>query len=252
MNLRQQIISTIQRELEPLDFVNALWEAGSAAFDRLDQYSDIDLQIDVADDCVEQTFAAVETALRSVSPITDKFRIPEPTWHGHSQCFYKLRDAGDYLQIDCAIIKNSSADKFLQSELHGDPLVIFDKAEVVQSPPFDWDAHNALLRERVAFLTERFARMQVYVRKEILRRHPIDALGFFRPMTLNPLIELLRIKHDPARYNWGLRYLHRHLSLSDQARLADLLYLQDLDELEEKHNSAQKWFWRLAEELKQI
>jgi hypothetical protein len=75
-------------------------------------------------------------------------------------------------------------------------------------------------------------------------------MDFFWPMTIHPLIELLRIKHDPARPNWGLRYLHHHLTLSDQARLTDLLYLQDLHELAEKHDSAQKWFWRLADELR--
>jgi len=252
MTLRKQIITTIQTELEPLDFVNALWEGGSAAFDRVDQYSDIDLQIDVADACVEHTFEAVEAALLKISPIKDKFRIPEPTWHGHSQCFYKLRDARDYLQIDCAIIKTSSTDKFVQRELHGEPSVLFDKIGVIeQAAPFDWDAHNELLRERITFLCERFERMQVYVEKEILRRHSIDVMGIFRPMTLDPIIEMLRIKHDPARYNWGLRYLHHHLSLSDQARLTDLLYVQDLHELAEKYKIAQKWFWRLADELKE-
>ena len=249
--LRQQIIETVTNRLQPLPFVDALWEAGSAAFDAVDDYSDIDLMIVVADDAVEQTFNAVDAALREISPISDRFRIPEPTWHGHSQIFYKLQGAGDYLQIDCVVMKASSENRFLEPELHGRPRILFDKTGAAEPAPFDWEAHNRLLAKRIGELTERFGRMQVYVKKGILRRHEIDAFAFYRPMTLNPLIELLRIKHDPARHSWGLRYLHRHLSISNQARLTDLLYLQDLYELEEQHAIAQKWFWRLAKELKE-
>ncbi len=33
----------------------------------------------------------VERALESVSPIALRFEVPQPTWHGHYQAFYRLR-----------------------------------------------------------------------------------------------------------------------------------------------------------------
>ena len=73
---RQEIITALVRGLEPLEFVNAMWEGGSAAFNRLDQWSDIDLQFDVADDKVEETFQAVQAVLERA--LAHRPALPHP------------------------------------------------------------------------------------------------------------------------------------------------------------------------------
>jgi predicted nucleotidyltransferase len=72
--------------LEPKDFVLALWQGGSAAHGSTDEWSDIDIQVIVEDDRVEETFDIIEESLKTLSEIRFKWRVPEPTWHGHSQC----------------------------------------------------------------------------------------------------------------------------------------------------------------------
>jgi hypothetical protein len=62
-----------------------MWEGGAAAFKRVDQWSDIDLQVDVADDRVADTFAVIEKTLTKLSPIGLKYALPSPTWHGHAR-----------------------------------------------------------------------------------------------------------------------------------------------------------------------
>ena len=246
---RDIIIATLRNQLEPLPYVNAMWEGGSAAFDRLDAWSDIDLHLDVADDAVEATFEQMEAALLSLSPISDTMRIPEPTWHGHSQCFYTLEKAGEFLKIDCAVMRHSGGDKFIQPELHGTALVYFDKLGVVDPEPFDWEAHNQKLAMRLQEIGDRFGRMQIYVRKEILRQDALNALQFYRGITLNPLVELLRIKYDPARYNWSVRYLSHYLPADEADKLTELSYIANLDELAAKRESAEKWVTALLSEL---
>ena len=90
---RQEIVNALISALEPLEFVNAMWEGGSAAFNRLDQWSDIDLQFDVAEDKVEETFQAIQATLEKLSPIDLLYRTPALPWPGIFQIFYRLSNA---------------------------------------------------------------------------------------------------------------------------------------------------------------
>ncbi|MBL8045934.1 MAG: nucleotidyltransferase domain-containing protein [Anaerolineales bacterium] len=68
MLTRHQILHTLQTALEPHNYVYAMWEGGSAAFGRADEWSDVDVQIVVEDERVSEAFAAAEAALLSLSP----------------------------------------------------------------------------------------------------------------------------------------------------------------------------------------
>ena len=92
---REAIIKILVDALEPLEYVYALWEGGAAGFDRVDEWSDIDIHVDADDDHVGDVFQAAEMAMSSVSQIAQKYEVPQPTWHGHSQAFYKLKPWGE-------------------------------------------------------------------------------------------------------------------------------------------------------------
>jgi predicted nucleotidyltransferase len=89
---REQVIELLHGALLPLAWVNAAWLGGSNAFGRADELSDVDLQVDVDDGRVAATFGAVEAALAAASPIVARLVMPMPTWHGHAQRFYRVRD----------------------------------------------------------------------------------------------------------------------------------------------------------------
>jgi hypothetical protein len=244
----EQITAALKAALEPLDFVKAAWQAGAAAFDRLDQWSDIDLMIVVDDERVEQTFQALEETLMALSPIDLSFRIPQPTWHGHDQAIYRLKEAGPFLLVDAAVMKLSSRDKFLQPELHGQARVFFDKAGVVQPPEFDWEAHRGVLAGRLETLKVVFELFQTLTLKELERGCLLDALGYYHSYTLRPLVELLRVRHDPARYNFGLRYLYYDLPPGEASRLEALYLVGSGDDLRARHAEAGRWFRELVEQ----
>lgn len=248
---RQVVVDVVQERLRPLDFVLALWEAGSAAFGRVDEWSDVDLMIVVEDGREAEAFAVLEAALAALSPIELVYEMAQPTWHGHQQKFYRLREASEFLMIDVAVMARSSGDKFLTVELHGEARVLFDKEGVVRPPLFDGAAHQERLRGRLREMAGLMPLLGNLVRKELLRGQPLDALSFYQGLILRPLVELLRIKYDPARHQFGARYLYHDLPPAETERLERLMFVSSPDALLAQQVAALEWFWELVEEMKE-
>jgi len=222
---RERILAALQGALEPLPYARAFWEGGSAAFGRHDQYSDLDLHVDADDERVEDVFRAVEGALSALSPIELRWRLSEPTWHGHSQCFYRLRDAGPYLLVDLVVMKRSSTARFNERERHGEPLVLFDKAGIVRATAVDRAGLARRLAARQAELEARVRILAPFVEKELLRGNSLAALESYRALLLAPLHELLRILHAPETHDYGLRYARRDLPPALVERLEELAFV---------------------------
>jgi hypothetical protein len=248
---RPALIAAVRAALEPQPYAHCLWEGGSTAFARNDQWSDVDLQCEVDDDRVADTFAAVEAALARVAETSLCFKVPEPAWHGHSQRFYRFANAEPWLMLDFCVMKRGAAHKFNEPAIHGANPVLFDRSglfgqHVVRT---DRAALESRLRDRLEMLRVRFAMFQVLVEKECWRAQPIDALHFYNGLTLAPLVELLRIKHDPLRHNWGNRYLHHVLPPADAARLQNLMFVASPADIPAKRAEAADWFASLLIEL---
>ncbi len=248
---RAALIAAVRGALEPQPFVHCLWEGGSTCFGRGDQWSDVDLQCEVDDDRVAATFAAIEAALAAVARIALHYAVPEPAWHGHSQRFYRFANAEPWLMLDLCVMKRGAAHKFNEPAIHGPPRVLFDRSglfgrHVVRT---DRTALAARLRARIAALRVRFALFQILVEKESWRGHAMDALHFYHGLTLAPLVELLRIKHDPLRHDWGNRYLDRVLPPAVARRLQQLMFVGTPRQIPARRAAAAAWFDELAKEL---
>jgi len=239
---RDDVLSALRGALEPMDHVQAMWEAGAIAFDRVDDWSDIDLQVASDDERVEDVFTVVEDTLGGLSPIDLRFRLPEPTWHGHSQAFYRLERASPFLMVDFVVMKASAEDKFLQPEVHGLPFVYFDKTGVVRFDPFDSETLAATLRGRVSELKVLFDLFRVLTEKELNRGNTIEAAAFYQSYTLRPLVEALRILHDPTRSKFHTRYVHYDFPEEDVRRLAELFFVAEPGEIAAKREVAERWF----------
>jgi hypothetical protein len=246
---REEIIGALRERLEPLDFVLTMWEGGAAAFDRVDEWSDIDLQVAAEDDRTGEVFPIVEAALVSLAPIEIKYEIPQPAWHGHAQRFYRLSNTSKYLLIDFVVMKQSSPLKFLEPEIHGNAVVHFDKANIVRAAQLDRATHDAKLKERVSALRVSFDLFQILTLKELDRRNDIEALAFYQSFTLRPLTEALRIQYAPARYNFHTRYIQYDLPRDVVLKLQTLFFVQDAAELRAKREQAELWFYQTLGEI---
>jgi hypothetical protein len=246
---RDEVVGALVKALEPLDYVHAFWEGGAAGFDRADEWSDIDAQAIVADDRVEDVFRAVDRAVEKLGGTVARFRLPEPTWHGHSQCFYKLRNASPFLLIDLAIMKeNTKADKFDVWATHGKPIVKFDKKGLVKEAKIDPEAHAGAIMKRLETLKSLFEIFHIMPLKETNRGNHVEALFFYLGQTYRPLVEVLRMKHCPQRYNYATRYIYYDLPGDVVKRLERLTFFRP-EEMEGKIAEARTWFLEVADSI---
>jgi hypothetical protein len=245
--MRETILQTIIDALQPLDFVLALWQGGSAAHGYTDEWSDLDIQVIVEDDCVQETFDSLEKSLGKVSPIRFKWRVPEPTWHGHSQCFYHLEGTSLFLFIDFVVMQRSNPNQFLEVERHGKPVIAFDKATLRVPATLNRKEHLQKMQERLATLANTFDFLQILVKKEINRGHIVAAISNYHSFTLQPLVELLGMVYRPERYDFKTKYFNRDFPSDVVARVSSLYCVSDLADLTSKQQAAELMF---AETLK--
>lgn len=247
---RQQLAGALQQALHDQPEVDAAWEGGSAAFDRDDALSDLDVVAVVADDAVADCFERVQAALAALSPVT--LRHDPAGTVGFQQRFYRLRDAGEFLVVDLVLIRRSDPLLFREVELHGQGRTWFDRRGLLVERHLDLAADLAQAAARVPVLHDAFEMFQHIVTKERLRGHAGDALLFYQGMTLRPLIEALRLLHRPERRIFGPRYLARDLPPDVVRRIEALSFVRDLDHLAALHDEARRWFGQCIARLRQL
>jgi hypothetical protein len=236
------IVLALAAELEPLPFVDAMWEGGAAGFDRLDEWSDVDLYVVTADDRVSETFQAVERALARLSPIRHKYEPAWPPESGIAQAFYRLEEASEYLMVDLAILKRSAPDKFLEPELHGRAIFAFNKGGAVRVPRLNADEFVRKLLDRRDRLAMRMALFGHFVSKELLRRNALGALEAYQRIVLDSLFQVLRMRYYPSHYSYNVRYVRYELPSEVVRRLEELSFVRSLDDISDKCRMAMDWF----------
>lgn len=238
---RLALVQTLRSALQALPCVQAAWEGGSAAFGAEDAWSDVDA-VAVADEArFADTFAAVEVALETLSPLALVHVVTGAP--GYSQRFYRLRDAGEFLVVDLVLLPAAGPLRFREVELHGRGLTWFDRdGRLAAEQHLDAEADAAAARERVPALASAFGMFQHLVTKDRLRGRAVDALAFYQAYTLRPLVEALRLLHAPHTRVFGLRYVQRDLPAATAAALVRLSYVRDLDDLGPRHAEACRWF----------
>ena len=237
---RESIIKTLVDSLESKDYIHALWEGGAAAFNRIDEWSDIDLYLIVDDNRINDAVHEVERALNSLSPIEQKYETQQNLWPEMFQAFYKIKDASKYLLIDLAIMKISSQEKFLEPRIHGNAVFYFNKLSEI--PLKDNGSADEQIRKRLARLKAKFDLFNIFVKKEINRGNSLEAVDLYYNITLSSLVEVLRIKHYPPHHEFKMRYVHYELPAEVIEKLEYLCFVKDRDDLQEKYDCATAWF----------
>ena len=241
--LRRRISEAVSNGVQPLEFVLAGWEAGSVAFGVEDAYSDIDLNFLLDDAGAEDAFyEAVELALEAVSPIVA--RHVEPPGR-----YFKLRDGGDFLLVDVCVVRPAGLAEQLDVERHGTIRALFDKGEWLRRDASAGVSPVARMAKRLEEHRAWFSISQSFVRKAIARGRDVEALSAYWGYTLRPLVELVRMRHCPARWDFGMRYLERDLPGPVYDELRRLMFVGAPGDLGERASEANAWAERLLEEL---
>jgi hypothetical protein len=246
---RADIIQKLVETLQPLDYVIALWEGGAPGFNRTDEWSDIDLYVVVDDEKVAQAFQAVELALKSLSPIQQKYEVKHSGWPGVSQAFYRLQNASEYLVIDLAVLTLSCPEKFLEPKTHGRATFYFNKDNRVTLPSLDEDALLERLYDKLDRLRGRFGMFHNFVQKEINRGNYLEAVDMYYTL-LATLVETLRISYYPVHHEFRMRYVHYELPDDTIKRLKHLYFVADQRDLQNKYRETVAWFDEVISQIR--
>lgn len=248
---RETIVRALNEALAPLDYIKALYEGGAIAFNRIDEWSDLDLYVVVDDDKVNDAFVIIEKSLESLSRITQKYEQQNLEWPGISQAFYRLEDTSEYLLIDLVVIKLSSPEKFLQSEIHGNVLFHFNKSNVVNALPFDEATLVTKIQRRLETLRARYSMFNNFVQKEINRGNKLEAIDLYHNLTLAMLVDVLRLKHNPFHWDFRMHYIQYELPPEVVERLEHLYFVRDDVDLKSKYDEATRWLCELLSEIRE-
>lgn len=219
---RRRLSDYLHAVLEPDPRVLALWLGGSAAWGATDEYSDLDMQAVVDDGSVEDVLTLAEDALAEIVSVSVRWRVPEPAWHGYSQCFYQFEGLPEWDYLDLCLLESSKLGRLNEVEHHGNPVVLFDKGSWCKVSRLDQEHNLAEIQKRLVELQARHELFGHFCVKELRRNDPLAAGLWFDRMLFDPLVELLRIKHCPERFRFGRRYLRRDLPPGVYTRLLEL------------------------------
>lgn len=250
--LKQQIEDDFRNLLEPRNDVLAAWEGGSAATGYLDDYSDLDLAIVCSDDAVETVIACVDEFLEEKYGIEQRFRVPEPAWHGFSQCYYRIRNTPTYYFLDISFIQKSNPEKFTASDRHGQAVVWFEKEPVVDGTPTPGDrvtAHARRLYLRCVTMDFIFI---AEVEKAIARNRFSEAFPAYFNFIARFLAVMLNLKHRPRKADFGLRYSYRDYPADDAEWVEEMFKVASLDDLNRKFVAVLKRYHELVEDFRAV
>lgn len=243
MLTRASIVHAIHSALAALPQVRACFLAGSEAFGRADRWSDIDINCVTDLAHAPANFAAVEAALAALSPIAITLEMPPSgLWPELAQRFYRLRDTDEFLMVDFCQLTPGQLQTFLEPTRHGTPVVLFDRDDLLKPVTLDRTAHDAQLIARLAYLRSAFPMFQNLVRKALLRGDLTEAMAVYFGHTMRPLVEALRIRHCPERFDFGFRYTIHDLPPEIARELQELMWPRDPDDMRAKLARAELMF----------
>ena len=245
------VLAWLRRRGETDEDVRAVFVGGSAVTGGYDDHSDVDVEVLVtpgeAVAAYERLLADAERALG----VDHVWHVPANAWPDGRQGFLHLQPDPGRLDRPTRIIDlhvSDLADHHRQVDVrrHGTPYVVHDPDGLVELVPDDEDRLAAERAEQLEQISTRRQTARWLVNRAIARGDVAEATMFHLQFAVVPLVRLLRIKHTPARHDFGLRYLRADLPGEVCDRLEPLLPGPDL---QARADAAFAWQDELAAEL---
>jgi predicted nucleotidyltransferase len=248
MITREYILSRIEEGLKANEQVNAMWLEGSDGTNSMDQYSDVDIVIDVENGFEKETFRLLENILTDIGIMDLSYEEPRNNPNSRYKV-YHLQDSPDSLFLDVTV-QSSSDYKFIIENDSEIPYIIFDKKGVVQYESLDADELNQRLISRLYHL-ENMINQKARAKKYVNRGKFLEAMGYYHKFVVAPLIELLRVKYKPINHDYYIVSISKHLPLDVLGKLEELFKIHSIDDLEIKLEQSHIWFNELLKELRE-
>lgn len=245
-----ELKDTLKAILEARDDVVAAWEGGSAATGFLDDHSDLDLLVVLKQGAeTEPVFKAMAELFESGWGILNSFRMPEPAWHGLSQCFYRLDKLPPLFYCDIAVTGEENPNKLTEPERHGHAVIWFDKGGIYTSDPMPAEELNKLRDRMFAVATGTWWLMLLELKKALARDNWLSALGNYNALLQRHVVSLMNLKYRPWKADFGSRYAERDYPPQAADELIWLTQVASLQDIRERLPRLEALYEELVGEL---
>jgi len=226
-------LTWLRKQAETDAEVRVVFIGGSAVTGGYDDHSDLDVEVlATPGQAVAAYRRLLDAALRDFE-VHHVWELPEATWPDGRQAFLNLTpDAGDMSRptriIDLHVSDLADEHRLVDERRHGVPHVVHDPEGLVE---VRFDDDTAMARARAEAVEQVAARRQTaqwLVNRAIARGDRVEAVAMHQSYGVGALVRLLRIRHCPARHDFGLRYLRTDLPAGYAERVAALLEGDDL------------------------
>jgi predicted nucleotidyltransferase len=238
---RQELIGALADILQDDPSVHAMWLEGSDACGTSDQYSDIDIWLDVEDGKADAVLVSMKAVLAGIGPLDYEYR-PEHPHPQIRQAFFHVQGTSEFMVVDVCIQDHSRPSAFRKDFADHQVKVVFDKCGVIAFEEVDRADFERQLSRRVEELEKSFPLSRVGVRKGIMRGDYLEALDYYQGQMLKSLVEILRIKHQPRKHEYDLKHIRRDLPKQIVASLEDLFVVSSVADIESKSSQAEELF----------
>ncbi len=243
---RSHFIETLASLLNKREDVLALWQCGSAAFSRTDQFSDIDIEAVVTAGSIETVTRYIKSAINSITPIAQEARLVHER---EVQYYWQLLRISRFAVVDLTLSEFRPGGYTIDTSIHSKPIVHFNRCEALR-----FCEESAQQREErvqsVRAHAEAFGWLHpIWVEKHIKRGNRLQAYGEYQRSMIRPLIDLLRAKHCPQRSSWQTTYITFDLPPEVNARLERLMLVNILEEMHRNLPEVSEWRRELLTEL---
>ena len=250
---RETIINLIRDRFISMNEVHAYWLEGADSLNAIDEYSDIDIWLDVEDGNEEMVFKIAEEELSKLGNLDFKFSVD----HKHPkiyQNYYHIEGTSEYLIIDFCIQSHSrdrDEVKFVEGDILEFPKVIFDKSAVItileNEEQIDIDLIKNLINEIIAKYKQHSR-----VLKYVYRNNYPEAFIYYLKYVADPLVELLRIKYTPKYHYLHFIHISNHIPKEEIRRIEYYYQISTLNDIRTKTIEAKDICNRLIEEIEEI
>lgn len=235
---RKDIINAIWDGLRIRRYIHAAWLEGSDAHGVNDEYSDIDLWIDVDDGRESEALDLLKSTLTSFGPLDLDF---EPQ-HPHPQirqAYYHISGTSEFIIIDVCVQSHSREIYFQKGFVDQKIYVLFDGFSTLKFKDPDWTAFEHENQLRCKEIISSLPLGVLRTRKEIQRKNYLEALSYYQHEILEPLVELLRLKYQPTKHDFKLKHITRDLPKNVLIKLEYLFSISSIEDISEKYPEAE-------------
>jgi hypothetical protein len=245
---RENILSHLVEGLQKHPEIIAMWLEGSDGTGSTDDYSDIDIVINVEDGFESAALSLCEERLNELSLLDLSY---EELRHNPKKRYkvFHLKNTPEPLFLDINVQSQSLNTQFVKQNDSEVPIVIFDKKSVIQFIDINETELNLYLKNRLYHL-ENTINQKARVEKYVIRNKFIEAMGYYHKFVVTPLIEILRIKYKPINHDYYIVCISKHLPKEVTLELEELYKVNSINDISIHVERAYAWFYKVLNEVK--